>query len=113
MIYCGRAPSTALNPSPSVRCGRVPVVKVVRMKAIRRLVLMSLILICAGCAHTRKLAGLYVPSRCIQKVSWTRPCDTISEHLVKCDGVMVTTSCIAAGHTGNGGQLERDKLPAN
>jgi hypothetical protein len=27
--------------------------------------------------------------------------------------VMVTTSCIAAGHTGNGGQLERDKLPAN
>jgi hypothetical protein len=29
-------------------------------------------------------------------VSWTRPCATISEHLVKCDGVMVTTSCVSS-----------------
>lgn len=83
------------------------------MKAIRQLALIFLVLVCAGCAHTRKLAGLYVPSRCIQKVSWTRPCDSISEHLVKCDGVMVTTSCVAAGRSGHSGQLEREKIPAN
>jgi hypothetical protein len=66
------------------------------MKAIRQLVLVSLMLACAGCAHTRKLAGLYVPSRCIQKVSWSKPCATVSEHLVKCDGVMDCTAL--AGH---------------
>ena len=78
------------------------------MKAIRQLALVSLIWACAGCAHTRKLAGLYVPSRCIQKVSWTKPCDSVSDHLVKCDGVMVTTSCVAAGQTGTSSHLERD-----
>jgi len=74
---------------------------------------MSLILLCAGCAHTRKLAGLYVPSRCIQKVSWTRPCSTVSEHLVKCDGVMVTTSCVAAGQAGTSSHLERATFSKN
>lgn len=67
------------------------------MKAIRQCVLLFLALGCAGCAHTSKVAArLYVPIRCIQKVSWTRPCATISEHLVKCNGVMVTTSCVSS-----------------
>lgn len=83
------------------------------MKVIRQLLPVYLILACAGCAHTKRLAGLYVPSRCIQRVSWTKPCDSVSEHLVKCDGVMVTTSCVAAGRNGNSGQLERYKLPKN
>jgi hypothetical protein len=83
------------------------------MKAIRQLVLVSLMLACAGCAHTRKLAGLYVPSRCIQKVSWSKPCATVSEHLVKCDGVMVTTSCVAAGQSGASSHLERDTISKN
>jgi hypothetical protein len=83
------------------------------MKAIRQLVLVSLMLACAGCVHTSKLAGLYVPSRCIQKVSWSKPCATVSEHLVKCDGVMVTTSCVAAGQSGASSHLERDTFLKN
>ena len=67
------------------------------MKAIRPFVLFLLAPACAGCAHTSKIAArLYVPLRCIEKVNWTRPCATISEHLVKCDGVMVTTSCVSS-----------------
>ena len=67
------------------------------MKSIRQFVLLLLALAGAGCAHTSKIAArLYVPIRCIEKVSWTRPCATISEHLVKCDGVMVTTSCVSS-----------------
>jgi hypothetical protein len=67
------------------------------MKAIRQFVILPLALACAGCAHTSKISAcLFVPIRCIEKVSWTRPCATISEHLVKCDGVMVTTSCVSS-----------------
>lgn len=67
------------------------------MKVVQQVVLLLLALACAGCAHTSKVAArLYVPIRCIEKVSWTRPCATISEHLVKCDGVMVTTSCVSS-----------------
>ncbi|HKW25485.1 MAG TPA: hypothetical protein VJN48_06855 [Terriglobales bacterium] len=67
------------------------------MKTIWQCVLLLLALACAGCAHTSKIAArLYVPIRCIEKVSWTRPCATISDHLVKCDGVMVTTSCVSS-----------------
>ena len=67
------------------------------MKSIRQFVLLLLALAGVGCAHTSKIAArLYVPIRCIEKVSWTKPCATISEHLVKCDGVMVTTSCVSS-----------------
>ena len=67
------------------------------MKAVQQFVVLLLALACVGCAHTSKIAArLYVPIRCIEKVSWTRPCATISEHLVKCDGVMVTTSCVSS-----------------
>ena len=67
------------------------------MKSTRQFVLLLLALAGVGCAHTSKIAArLYVPIRCIEKVSWTKPCATISEHLVKCDGVMVTTSCVAS-----------------
>jgi len=83
------------------------------MKAIRQLILVSLLLACAGCTHSRKLAGLYVPSRCIQKVSWSKPCDTVSEHLVKCDGVMITTSCVANGQTGSSSHLKHDTFSKN
>jgi hypothetical protein len=76
------------------------------MKAIQHFVLLFLLLVCAGCAHSRKIAGLYVPFRCIEKVRWSKPCATVSEHLVKCDGVMVTTSCVAA-RTGHGNQLDQ------
>ena len=82
------------------------------MKAIRPLLLLSLLLLCAGCAHTSKLAKLYVPIRCIQKVSWTRPCATISENLVKCDGVMVTTSCVSHRNSGLG-QLEQKDIKSH
>ena len=67
------------------------------MKAVQQFVVLLLALAGVGCAHTSKIAArLYVPIRCIEKVSWTRPCATISEHLVKCDGVMVTTSCVSS-----------------
>lgn len=72
------------------------------MKTPQCFVLIVLALLCVGCARGKKLAGLYVPARCIQKVSWTRPCDTISEHLVKCDGVLLTTSCVSAGSNSPG-----------
>lgn len=67
------------------------------MKATQGLILIVLVVLGAGCARSKKLAGLYVPARCIQKVSWTKPCDTVSEHLVKCDGVLLTTSCVSSG----------------
>ncbi len=80
------------------------------MKAFVKLVLALAVIACAGCAHTGKVAaGLYVPFRCIQKVRWTKPCNTVSENLVRCDGVMVTTSCVAA-HTEKTGQLEQKSL---
>jgi len=83
------------------------------MKPIQQFVLFFLVLGCAGCAHTGKIAaGLYVPFRCIQKVSWTKPCASVNDHLVKCDGVMVTTSCVAAGKA-NGTQLDRKDLKAH
>ena len=80
------------------------------MKPMQQFALLLLVLTCAGCAHTtRKVAaGLYVPFRCIQKVSWTRPCATVSANLVKCDGVMVTTSCVSPRKSE--GQLDRTKL---
>jgi hypothetical protein len=82
------------------------------MKVIRPFVLMLLLIACAGCAHTGKIAaGLYVPFRCIQKVSWTKPCASVSDHLVKCDGVMVTTSCVAARKS-DGTQLDHKNLSA-
>jgi hypothetical protein len=82
------------------------------MKSIQLFVLFLLLLGCAGCAHTGKLAArLYVPFRCIQRVSWTKPCATLSEHLVKCDGVMVTTSCVSA-RTTSGAQLDHNDLEA-
>jgi hypothetical protein len=46
-------------------------------------------------------------------VSWSKPCATVSEHLVKCDGVMVTTSCVAAGQSGASSHLERDTISKN
>ncbi len=71
------------------------------MKTAQWFVLIVLALLCAGCAR-KKLAALYVPAHCIQKVSWTKPCDSISEHLVKCDGVLLTTSCVSSGSNGSG-----------
>ncbi len=82
------------------------------MKAVQQLSLVFLLLACAGCAHTSKLSKLYVPIRCIQKVRWTKPCDSVSDHLVKCDGVMVTTNCVAA-RSEPGAQLDRTRLPQN
>jgi hypothetical protein len=66
------------------------------MKAIPWFSLLLLGMACAGCARPGRVAvNFYVPTRCIQKVSWTRPCATLSEHVIKCDGVMVTTRCVA------------------
>ena len=99
--------------SPGCWFGRVSLPsEVVGMKAFQQFSLLLLLLGCAGCAHTSKLARLYVPMRCIQKVRWTRPCASVSEHLVKCDGVMVTTSCVAA-RTEPGAALDRTRLPHN
>ena len=92
------------------RFGRVSHFEVVPVKITQRFFVVFLAILCAGCAHSRKLAGLYVPARCIQKVSWTKPCDTVSEHLVKCDGVLLTTSCVAAG-TPKTGHLDNRLLP--
>jgi hypothetical protein len=80
------------------------------MKALQQFSLLLLALACAGCAHTSKLSKLYVPMRCIQKLRWTQPCNSVSEHLVKCDGVMVTTSCVAARGE-PGASLDRTRLP--
>jgi hypothetical protein len=80
------------------------------MNAFMKLVFVFAVIGCAGCAHTGKVAAsLYVPFRCIQHVSWTKPCNTVSEHLVRCDGVMVTTSCVSAGPEKNG-QVEQKSL---
>lgn len=83
------------------------------MKVFTKLAFVFVLIACAGCAHTGKVAAsLYVPFRCIQKVRWTKPCNTVSEHLVKCDGVMVTTSCVST-RTGKSGHLDDKELPAN
>lgn len=83
------------------------------MKAFTKLAFVFAVIVCAGCAHTGKVAAsLYVPFRCIQKVRWTKPCNTVSQNLVRCDGVMVTTSCVAAGRE-KSGHLEDKDLPAN
>ena len=83
------------------------------MKVFTKLAFVFAVIMCAGCAHTGKVAAsLYVPFRCIQKVRWTKPCNTVSEHLVKCDGVMVTTSCVTA-RSGKSSHLDDKDLPAN
>lgn len=83
------------------------------MKVLAKLAFVFAVIACAGCAHTGKVAAsLYVPFRCIQKVRWTKPCNTVSEHLVKCDGVMVTTSCVST-RPGKRGHLDDKDLPAN
>ena len=77
------------------------------MKVFPKLALVIVVIACAGCAHTHRVAaGLYVPFRCIQKVRWTKPCNTVSENLVRCDGVMVTTGCVSA-RPEKSGQLEQ------
>lgn len=81
------------------------------MKATQWLLVLLLVMVCAGCTHTGKIAAtLYVPVRCIQKVVWTRPCASVSEHLVKCDGVMVTTSCVSV-NAQKSGQLRQLDSP--
>lgn len=45
-----------------------------------------------GCTHAKRV---YVPRRCIQEVKWGRPCEAISESVIKCDGVMVKVSCVS------------------
>ncbi len=61
----------------------------------------------AGCAHASR--RVYVPNRCIQKVKWGQACEAVSESLIKCDGVMVTVSCVSV--TGErGGKIERGKF---
>jgi hypothetical protein len=83
------------------------------MKVLTKLAFVFAVIACAGCAHTGKVAAsLYVPFRCIQKVRWTKPCNTVSEHLVKCDGVMVTTSCVST-QPGKSAHLDDKELPAN
>ncbi len=77
------------------------------MKVFTKLACVFAVMVCAGCAHTGKVAAsLYVPFRCIQKVRWTKPCNTVSENLVRCDGVMVTTGCVSA-RPERSGQLEQ------
>ena len=80
------------------------------MKAVRWFALFILAWLCTGCAHTTRLSGLYVPARCIEKVSWTRPCATVSQHLVKCDGVMVQASCVSPRSQPTA-RVERNRLP--
>ena len=83
------------------------------MKAIPWFSFLLLVIVCAGCAHPGKIAAkLYVPTRCIRKVAWTRPCASISEHMLKCDGVMVTTSCVSV-HNDHGRKLEPKDYAAN
>lgn len=60
----------------------------------------------AGCAHVRRV---YVPNRCIQKVKWSEPCEAVSDSLIKCDGVMVTVSCVSVAGE-KGGKMERGKF---
>lgn len=60
----------------------------------------------AGCTQTRRV---HVPSRCIQRVTWSRPCEAVSESLIKCDGVMVAVSCVSAGKEVEG-KIERGKF---
>ena len=93
-----------------LRSGRVLHSEVVPMKVTQGLILFFVAVTFAGCAHSRKLTGLYVPARCIQKVSWTKPCDTLSEHLVKCDGVLLTTNCVSSG-TPQSGHFDSRVLP--
>ncbi|HEU5336965.1 MAG TPA: hypothetical protein VFU27_13430 [Terriglobales bacterium] len=82
------------------------------MKATQWFLVIFLAIMCAGCTRGRKLAGLYVPARCIQKVSWTKPCDTLSEHVVKCDGVLLTTSCVSSGkNASSAGHFDARVLP--
>lgn len=60
-----------------------------------------------GCAHASR--RVYVPNRCIEKVKWGQPCEAVSESLIKCDGVMVTVSCVSL--TGErGGKIVREKF---
>ncbi len=61
----------------------------------------------AGCTHANR--RVYVPNRCIQKVKWGRVCEAISESLIKCDGVMVTVSCVSVKGE-SGGKIERRKF---
>jgi hypothetical protein len=50
-----------------------------------------------------------VPNRCIQKVKWGRPCEAVSESLIKCDAVMVTVSCVSVAGE-RGGKIAREKF---
>jgi hypothetical protein len=61
----------------------------------------------AGCAHASR--RVYVPNRCIQKVKWGRPCEAVSESLIKCDAVMVTVSCVSVAGE-RGGKIAREKF---
>ena len=61
----------------------------------------------AGCAHASR--RVYVPNRCIEKVKWGRPCEAVSESLIKCDEVMVTVSCVSVAGE-RGGKIERGKF---
>jgi hypothetical protein len=79
------------------------------MKVMQSSVVLFLALLGAGCAHSKKLAALYVPIRCIQTVSWTKPCATVSPDLIKCDGVMVRANCVSA-HREENGRIDRGKL---
>ena len=61
----------------------------------------------AGCGHVRRV---YVPNRCIQKVQWSEPCEAVSDSVIKCDGVMVTVSCVSVTGEKGGGKMERGKF---
>ncbi len=77
-----------------------------KVNSMARAVLLTLALTTLGCAHGRKV---YIPSRCIQKVKWSEACEAISDSQMKCDGVMVTVSCVSV--TGEkGGRIERGKF---
>ncbi len=77
-----------------------------KVNGMARAVLLTLALTMLGCAHAKRV---YIPSRCIQKVKWSQECEAISDSLMKCDGVMVTVSCVSV--TGEkGGRIERGKF---
>lgn len=76
------------------------------MNIILTLWAMVVALAIVGCAHMKKV---YVPSRCIQRVKWSQPCEAISESLIKCDKVLLTVSCVSVAEE-KGGRIERSKF---
>jgi len=63
-------------------------------RALRTVLLLTVVAaLQVGCV-TPKRASLVVPARCIKAESFTRPCTTLPDGRLLCDGVVARATCV-------------------